>query len=529
MAIAVALMCGLGCDRPTQTTFRLDIVLAASVDASLVLRIDALEITRIASGATSTTRVALEPGALVDREYTVQLASDPRFGDGFDVRVEALEGSTRIASGETRASGDTRVELRAGGDLDAGTVDVTDAGPEDGGAGPNDASSLDAGSSAVGCAERVVVSRGDRGVFLFQGTEVRVIGRNQCGVLGTAGEEPIDTLTVLPGQWREIAAGALHSCGISDDDESLHCWGNQAVGELGSPDAMFARTNPPVRVGGDVSRWSTVAAGGFVTCAVAAPEDGGELYCWGLNDHYQLGNGLTENALLPIRTGPAMVTFEKVAIGFDHVCALQTHPEGSGGDVWCWGSNTCQRAGSIGSGPDVEAPTLILGASWTDLDASSLHTCGLTTAGALECFGHEAASGLTRNCVTTGSCRCTALSTPTVVDVGPFVDLALYDGGGCVIDREGALRCWGSNFYGELGTGPLTLIDGFTPFSRDAVVLSGVRFVSVDAGAQGVCAVTDAGRVYCWGRRHVGDAEPRCPTTDPDETESVPTPREVCR
>jgi alpha-tubulin suppressor-like RCC1 family protein len=66
----------------------------------------------------------------------------------------------------------------------------------------------------------------------------------------------------------------------------------------------------------------------------------------------------------------------------------------------------------------------------------------------------------------------------------------------CALQRNGRVRCWGSNRFGQLG-------DGTTQHSTDLPVQ--VRDLplarAIDAGGSLSCALTRDRRVYCWGQR----------------------------
>ncbi len=64
------------------------------------------------------------------------------------------------------------------------------------------------------------------------------------------------------------------------------------------------------------------------SCAVAVS---GKLFCWGLNDWGQLGDGTTENRLLPVET-KGIDAVERVSVGASVSCAVH-----AGGIVSCWG------------------------------------------------------------------------------------------------------------------------------------------------------------------------------------------------
>lgn len=84
--------------------------------------------------------------------------------------------------------------------------------------------------------------------------------------------------------------------------------------------------------------------------------------------------------------------------------------------------------------------------------------------------------------------------------------IALTAGGGhtCALLDGGALRCWGSNDYGELGYGHTDRIgDDELPSTAGNVPLGGIA-VAVAAGLNHTCALLDTGAVRCWGRNRDG-------------------------
>lgn len=76
--------------------------------------------------------------------------------------------------------------------------------------------------------------------------------------------------------------------------------------------------------------------------------------------------------------------------------------------------------------------------------------------------------------------------------------LAVGNKHSCAVRRDGELRCWGSNQFGQLGDG--TFGGRLTPTK----VLGG-PYIKASAGTDFTCGLTVAGAVNCWGRNIYGN------------------------
>ena len=89
--------------------------------------------------------------------------------------------------------------------------------------------------------------------------------------------------------------------------------------------------------------------------------------------------------------------------------------------------------------------------------------------------------------------------------------LRLSEGGGrspCLIFDDGSAKCWGSNVYGQLGTGDTANL-GDNPGEMGAFLPfldlgTGLKATHISNGLNHSCALFDSGQVKCWGKNNFG-------------------------
>ncbi len=151
--------------------------------------------------------------------------------------------------------------------------------------------------------------------------------------LGTTATPCVVTPTRVQGGLRftSVSAGSNTTCGIAVDGRA-YCWG---AGLLGAGTANTL-SEVPVAVAG-TQLFASISVGNSSVCALTAA---GEAYCWGANFGGALGDGTSENRLVPTRVASTVrfrsvgvvpeVTGTGLGVG---ACAL-----GEDGAVYCWGA-----------------------------------------------------------------------------------------------------------------------------------------------------------------------------------------------
>lgn len=318
---------------------------------------------------------------------------------------------------------------------------------------------------------------------------------------------------------RAISAGTGHACALLEGG-TLKCWGRADAGQLGAagpetctnPFGTNACSTTPVEVSGltDVDQ---VSVDGAHSCALLTS---GGVKCWGDNLFGYLGDGTTTNRSTPVTT-VAGGAGKLATAGFGGCVLMQ-----GGGPVRCWGDNL---NGSLGNGdntqPDTcngracaKTPVTVsgLGSGVAEVEAGTDFACALLMTNELKCWGYNG-NGQLGNGDSEGPENCLAIlgaaCAMSPVHILSGVDsLGETNGAHMCVIAGGAVKCWGLNSSGELGTshtGPDTCSSGFKCSESPIDVANlGDQAAQVASGGANTCARTSDDGIKCWGFNFYG-------------------------
>ncbi len=256
---------------------------------------------------------------------------------------------------------------------------------------------------------------------------------------GQATGLPVPTPVQVPGgPWTALTSGAEHVCAIGGGSQAF-CWGEEVEGRLGIGDGILLPTEVPSPVAGGHT-WSHLSAGWRHTCG---RESDLKAYCWGRGGEGQLGDGPAVDRTVPVEVAGGF-EWRTVSAGYAHSCGISVDK-----DAYCWGEGSRDELGD-GSGTDQSSPVKVAGGhEWDVINAGRFHTCAIDTGGKLYCWGS----------------RGTQSGRPWLVGIGPFgspIPAAVRSNltfksvqtqgtHTCAVTTDNQAYCWGDGDFGQLG------------------------------------------------------------------------------
>lgn len=331
----------------------------------------------------------------------------------------------------------------------------------------------------------------------------------------------IDSESLVADGWggniAQVTLGKFHTC-VRFRSGDVRCWGANHDGELGLGhkrtigDLEPAKFAPLVEVGGKVIQIESAGdRGASFNCALF---EEGDVRCWGSNHFGQLGYGNTTS--IGDKTLPKDAPFvslggpvKQLAVGAmlyaSHACALLET-----GDVRCWGNN---RYGQLGYGHtrhigNEQVPTSVgvvsLGAKAVQITTGKFHTCALLEGGNVRCWGSNQYGQLGSGSAGNIGDDEIPSSVPVVSLGEPALQISAGRAHTCALFEGGRVSCWGWNSNGQLGYGHADSIGLTDTPSSAGYVDVGEPVQHISAGGLHTCALLENGNARCWGDNKFG-------------------------
>lgn len=270
-----------------------------------------------------------------------------------------------------------------------------------------------------------------------------------------------------------IAAGPASACAVSEVG-TVYCWGGivRESGLSSEPKPVKIQNLPPVR---------SVSVHVATSCAVDLQN---RVWCWGFDFQKSIKTN-SESVFSQAILVEGLPPVKDVSVGWLHACVISLE-----GAVWCWGFNA---AGELGTGDKKESSRPIqVGdlSEVTSIGTGVNNTCAITTGNNVKCWGTDNQRGK--------SGQAFIFQAMKPVDI-PFNPLAKKVVNGrnfaCGLHMLGAVTCWGSNIFHQLGVSEVDLKS-----NRGVATVQGVRGATdVAASMFSACASDIDGEVTCWG------------------------------
>ncbi len=383
----------------------------------------------------------------------------------------------------------------------------------------------DPGNSILLAEGEQIVSQFSGNVFkgvLTSDGRVFTWGSNWYGDLGdgtaTASAIPIDiTPKFNLNQGETITAifiGPFNGAAITSDGR-VFTWGHNQYGEIGDGTTIDKTSPVDITANFNLNPGEVITSIAFGYSHAAALTSDDRIFMWGYNGFGQLGDGTISERDVPVDVTShfplaAGETISSISLGYYFSLANT-----STGRLLAWGHNDYGQLGNSDY-TDLHTPTdvtsffgLAAGETITSISAGGTHAAAITSANRFFTWGSNDYGEQGTGTYPAGSNIPVEITSEFGLNVGEtFASLSLGANISSTITSDNRVFTWGWNFNGNLGNGTTntTTLSEPTPIDITAnfILDSDEHVVSLSMCSQDASAITSKGRMFTWGLNNFG-------------------------
>ena len=261
----------------------------------------------------------------------------------------------------------------------------------------------------------------------------------------------------------KIAAASEATCALKSNGE-IYCLGADNDRAVGSSYSYYYNNGVATSLDYSTSgKYVDLYSSSISSGAICATSVTGAIKCWG--DGYRISQTSQSQYVFYDFNGILNSDF---SFGNDHACLVvsaitELHDETTrtivAGDIVCWGSGSYGKTGqgsstTYGTNNDIQTATSINfnGTLMTAVEASSDHSCSISSAGEVYCWGRATHGRLGYENPNNLGDNSNELPFLTAVDLeGSAKLISLTSESTCAVMTDNEVYCWGSGQYGQTG------------------------------------------------------------------------------
>jgi alpha-tubulin suppressor-like RCC1 family protein len=236
----------------------------------------------------------------------------------------------------------------------------------------------------------------------------------------------------------------------------------------------------------------------------------GEVFTWGSNTHGLLGDGTKKSKSLPFNITSMFNLDSGDKITSLVLSTLHSIAISSTGKVFTWGSNS---KGSLGNGTteDEIVPkeitsnfSLIKGEKIISIFSGGLFSSAISSTGKVFTWGWNAKGQLGDGTIEDRHSPVDITSRFSLGSRDRIISLSLGAYHCIALSSQGRIYTWGENEWGQLGDGTTVNRNAPNEITSNFPFLKDDKIISLSLGGAESSAISTSGRIFTWGHNYFG-------------------------